>query len=479
MLNLLTQNDQNKLKLLAFFEDHNATTLPLWQVEEVLQLSPFKTANTIMELADELRNFSGATINVGQNKQVTAYNINSELINKFKLFYLKTSSFFQLYLFFYRGENNLPLLIKEIGISQANAYNQIKSLNEQLALYDLKINNQQLSGSERIIRLKTFELLTFFYKGIESPFDENNNKMTTKIFQTIKKHSKLPKSHSIELKLKNFISTTILRIQLGSIILESNNLTLVNEQDFTSTRLYTNLITIYQQFFPKSTIADLRLEILYLIEFMISESIMTDSKILTCFSPTKRLQENTTCFLEKIKRACLSPKNFEKVELTLQQEVSASLLKFFEFNHHTDSFHNTLIDQQFTELYVIESQVITEFILTITQTNKLTKETLPLFYDLLFLLVTHIPNNSFQHPLHICVDFSRSLTYSQHIKNKINSFDALKVIFDDIVTENTDLYVSDFANYQIEAPQIIWKDPPSINDWRLFGDTLIAIRKDK
>ena len=477
MLTLLTQTDQAKLTLLDFFEENNNTIVPIWQLEELLNLSAFKTSNIIEELSSELSRFSLGTIKLLQNKQVTAYNITNELINKFKLYYLKQSPLFKIYTFFYNGDNNFPLKIKEIGISQASAYNLIKQLNHQLYSFDIKIHNQKLNGPERLIRLKTFEVLIFFFKGIESPFDAQLLKSTRMLIHTLMKQIGLSASHSMQLKLEYFISVSFLRIKQGFTINQSDSLTFKKKMHHSADRLYSVLLSKFKELFPTLTEPNVHMEILYLIEFLVAESLLNETEILQGFIKTQTLTTLTNDFILHMKSACHSKEIFESSETKLIQESSACFMKYNLFNYHTDSFNNDLINQQFTELYVSESQLIRDFILSKTNHAELSPETLPLFYDLLFLIVTHVPDNAFQSPLHICVDFSRSLTYSQHIKNKISAFDALKVIFDDEVTADTDLYVSDFANYQIDTPQIIWKDPPSINDWRLFGDTLIDIRK--
>ncbi|CAM3224438.1 helix-turn-helix domain-containing protein [Vagococcus fessus] len=477
MLNLLTQNNQDKLTLLDFLENNIDTIIPLWQLEELLNLSTFKTSNTIEELSDELSRFSSGTIKLLPNKNVTAYGITNELINKFKLYYLKLSPLFKIYMFFYNGDHNFPLKIKEIGISQASAYKLTKKLNQQLDPFTIKIYNQKLTGSERSIRLKTFELLLFFFKGIESPFDKSILKSAHLLIHALVKLLDIPSSNSMKLKLEYFISVSLIRIKQGFVIEPADTLTFKKGTSCSSDRLYSILFSTFKQLFPALSEQETHMEVLYLIEFIVAESLFTDSSTLEGFTMSSKLTTQTSGFISHMRSACNSEEVFQLAEAKLTQETSASFLKHTLFNYHTDSFNNDLINQQFTELYVTESQLISEFILAQNNQNELPSESFSLFYDLLFLIVTHVPDNAFQLPLHICVDFSRSLTYSKHIKNKISAFDALKVIFDDEVTDDTNLYVSDFANYQINTPQIIWKDPPSINDWRLFGDTLIDIRK--
>lgn len=477
MLNLLTQNEQDKLTLLDFFENNNDTLIPLWQLEELLNLSTFKTSNITEELSDELSNFSSGAIKLLPNKNVTAYSINNELINKFKLYYLKLSPLFKIYMFFCNGEHNFPLKIKEIGISQASAYKLIKKLNKQLEPFAIKIHNQKLIGSERHIRLKTFEMLLFFFKGIESPFNKSVLKSAHLLTHALIKQLNFPSSYSMKLKLEYFISVSLIRIKQGFVIEQADSLTFKKGISRSSDRLYSILTLTFKQLFPALSEQEIHMEVLYLIEFLVAESLLTGSNTLEGFTLSSKLKAQTSGFISHMREACNSEEELQLCEAKLLKETSASFLKYNLFNYYTDSFNNDLINQQFTELYVSESQLISEFILSRTGQSELSQEEFSLFYDLLFLIVTYVPNNAFQSPLHICVDFSRSMTYSKHIKNKISAFDALKVIFDDEVTANTNLYVSDFANYQINIPQIIWKDPPSINDWRLFGDTLIDIRK--
>lgn len=154
-------------------------------------------------------------------------------------------------------------------------------------------------------------------------------------------------------------------------------------------------------------------------------------------------------------------------------------MKYFSFNYATDSFTSDIINAQFRELFTEASILVEDFIDANNETFDELTETTSLYYDLLFILITSISSTELQTPLHVYVDFSRSPAYSNHIKNNIQSFNSLNITFDTIISNDTDLFISDFADYRIKIPQIIWRDPPTVNDWSILGDTMIDIKKGK
>lgn len=47
------------------------------------------------------------------------------------------------------------------------------------------------------------------------------------------------------------------------------------------------------------------------------------------------------------------------------------------------------------------------------------------------------------------------------------------------ITKQTDLFVSDFYINNLQCRQIIWKNPPTDEDWACLGDLFIQIKGEK
>ncbi|EKQ3613722.1 hypothetical protein P4507_002781, partial [Enterococcus faecalis] len=97
--------------------------------------------------------------------------------------------------------------------------------------------------------------------------------------------------------------------------------------------------------------------------------------------------------------------------------------------------------------------------------------------DYLFLLVTILPIELLEDVIYICVDFSHGNFYNEFIKRSISSFQNLNVKFERKLTTKTQIYISDFVLNKNVCPQIIWKNPPGPNDWKVFGDLVVSLKE--
>ncbi|EHS7939144.1 M protein trans-acting positive regulator, partial [Enterococcus faecalis] len=98
------------------------------------------------------------------------------------------------------------------------------------------------------------------------------------------------------------------------------------------------------------------------------------------------------------------------------------------------------------------------------------------YYDFLFLLLSKIPLNELEKTIVICVDFSYGKAYTELITAQIEGFNNLTLKIEHKLTEKTDLYISDVAMSREKLEQIIWKNPPTPEDWKYFGEKIIEIK---
>lgn len=53
----------------------------------------------------------------------------------------------------------------------------------------------------------------------------------------------------------------------------------------------------------------------------------------------------------------------------------------------------------------------------------------------------------------------------------------MNIIIQTTLTEDTQLFISDFLMPNLQCETVVWKEPPSHADWQLLGDLLVKIRR--
>ncbi|MDF0478864.1 helix-turn-helix domain-containing protein [Vagococcus sp. PNs007] len=480
MINLLTTNDEKKLLILGHFETNNHSPITLVKIKEFTELSTFKSVNLLDELTEELSRFQfNCSIENNNNKEFTSFGINTEVINQYRLLLLKQSPYFKIFMFYFLNGKNFNLLTQSLSISQSNAYILVKNLNGILKPYDIKIHNKKLVGDERQIRLKTFEMFNFYFKGMEFPFEEALFKKIEPLIFELSKAIPMNKTPNLILKLRIFLAINYLRINQNFTIEPSADRNFNIENSLELKRLF----KVWENRLLRMSQTELNnlifySEYQYLLEFLFSETIINYDTILDNVEIPEIVVERSNEFLKlliNMNYLEINSLNYYKLE----KKCYSIFFKRFFYSYQIDSFYDKTSYEQYSELYPNVSGVIMTYLELIEQNDFSNPENILLYYDLLFALLTLLPVSTFEAPIHICVDFSRGDSYTEHIKNNIRSFNSLEIHFDDIITDETSLYISDFATYEYRIPQVIWRNPPTTNDWKILGNTLIALKQER
>lgn len=362
MLNLISTHDQKKLDLLTFFEKSNKQEIPQWKIEEVLNLSSFKATNLVSELADELQDYSSGLLEISDTKHITSYNIDTELVNQFKLFYLKNGPEFKLFYFFFKGKKNLPDLIDELNISQAAAYRLIANINSKLEPSGLAIKKQKIIGDEATLRLKTFELLTFYFKGMDDPFNEDLYKSHQQLIAKMALITPLSKSNSLQMKFYYILAISHYRIKNKAFIENNPLITYIPGKNRGITQLYNLLQTYYQETFSFLTADEVKNEVEYLFSFLISEMLLSLDDIEQSFKIDEKVISLTNDLENRLNQIGITLSEPQQ-QKQLTNQLVASLLKYFSFYYTTDSFSSDTVNTQFRELFTEASELVEEFLI--------------------------------------------------------------------------------------------------------------------
>ena len=86
------------------------------------------------------------------------------------------------------------------------------------------------------------------------------------------------------------------------------------------------------------------------------------------------------------------------------------------------------------------------------------------------------PIETLERPVCVCVDFTFGKYYNEFIAKQINGFKHFNLFIVDRLTADTDIYISDCNIDHSTISQIIWKNPPTADDWEDFGNKIVEIK---
>ncbi|EME7088639.1 transcriptional regulator [Enterococcus faecium] len=183
--------------------------------------------------------------------------------------------------------------------------------------------------------------------------------------------------------------------------------------------------------------------------------------------------------VELIDQLPFSTEVSEEERLHIRKELRMGMMhvnrKNWIFDFEMTSFTSKKQLQFFFETYPIFSTAIQNVI----QDNKryfLEKDErfmIRLFYDYLFLLVGICPVSYFESPIYVCIDFSQGSAYTDYIISQVKGFKNYNIVIENRITSRTDIYLSDCLLEKFNKEQIIWKNPPTPDDWEYFGNIII------
>ncbi|MFT8668543.1 MAG: hypothetical protein ABF778_02205 [Liquorilactobacillus hordei] len=79
----------------------------------------------------------------------------------------------------------------------------------------------------------------------------------------------------------------------------------------------------------------------------------------------------------------------------------------------------------------------------------------------------------------LCIDFSGGPYVNSYILSLFKSYVNINVDVSNVLTSETDLYLSDqYIEYQL-INQVIWLKPPTPLDWAELGEKIVEIKQRK
>lgn len=481
---LLDKDLKIKLSILTFLENSKGEYVSIDRMIEIFALSEFKMNNYINQLNDDFLSIdSQAKIDKENGKAIQIVHIDKQLIRQIRLFYSKNSLGCQLFEQTLIRGISIEAFCEEFFISRSKAYVLKRKMDEIFNESTIKNGNGQLQGSESSVRLLFFNYYYYFYAGMEIPEVEVTGEFVKKVTYALYSSYSFFNSPTKNSALEIFLSIICLRIgqyhyiepptnavlthlekEIGK--LQFVRTTLKNELTLTDLELeyelnFISIFLIAKEYIPTKNILNLS----YLDESVEKLAIDMYLEIIQVLPFEKnvsaeKLSSKKEAALEQFYLLAFQIKHFRSDSMTFNSKHE--LTYFEEVYPQFDKAIRTCFDQHLLDDYYSSEEDWTS-----------------LYYDLMFLMISTIPQKMLDNRLYVCVDFSRGKNYTRFISESILAFKNLNIIVQNKITKQTDIFVSDFYVKQLHCRQIIWKNPPTDEDWAYLGDLFIQIKGEK
>lgn len=464
----LDEDQRYKYYIVKLLEMNQNIFFSQAQLMDALGLSKYKVDKFLkgIEEDSELLKLK-ISIAVDISGEIISQGFNNLVTKRLRLYYLEQSKQYQLLYEMLVGSNqSTESLATKLYVSRASIYNELKILKDNLKIYGLKVKNLKIVGRELKVRSFFFSLLNDFYCGITKPFSQEINKKINSFKNLLLVNKNIYPTKVQEYRLELFIGISFIRKE-KKFLLDEPILNIPELELYPYFKLYGSNKN-------KSNL-DIQNEIQNVFFFCYAENLINDLQWEIRFKDNKEALDISRHFVKELEK-------FVTLDFKFKEQIIKEIFRinqkwlYFHFKEATFTFDNQ--KSYFQEIYFKCDSIVRTY-LGQSSLEKLfedEEEKVKVYYDYLFILTTIVPTNFIEEVIYVCVDFSHGKFYNDFIQNSIKSFKNLNIVFEHKITNNTQIYISDFVLKGIGCRQVIWKNPPGPNEWKLFGDLIVKLK---
>lgn len=471
---LLIIDDRYKWYVAQLIEIKRNSYCSLTQISEILDFSPYKAETYFEELVDDLEKIGQPKLmELSKGGEVLNAELTHLLIKKLRVHYVEKSPAYQMFHLFMTKEISLDSQLdqEKINLSRSGAYKYQKNLKKLLSDENVQLKKNKLLGNEFQLRNFLFGIYYELFNGIKNPFEEATIKLARNILNYFIHFYETGLVKTKEIKLIFFLCIWLTRLKYNHVI--DTAFISVKKEGFFD---YLHKL-LSEQFFLNPQ--QIELELAYFYLFVYLEDI--DKSSLIDFLPTsveQQAKQLTTSFFDNL--ASRIERNGETLAFSTYdiEEFQNINRKWLIYHFKESTFITKGQIRYFQEINPLLDEFIQEFIekAELRSLFLSKQEKTKLYYDYLFFVITKIPIERLEKPLHICIDFSHGRVYNDYIRRMLSSLQSMNIRYEQRLSTKTKLYLSDFAIDTLPCKQVIWKRPPTPGDWKALGDLLVGIR---
>lgn len=468
---LLMEEERYQLYILQILEARKSTFCSVDQICDLLELSKYKVEKNLEALQDTIKLVEEkSSIEIEPTGEIHLIGITNLLLKKIRLHYLEKSSYFFMFHNFITKELGVETQLEQLPVSRSLAYKYQKYVKRLLAEENFKLIKNQVVGSEFRLRSFAFGFYYEVFNGIRNPFPTEISKMAKEIIGFLVNYQNVSIPKTKEHKLMFFINVWLTRISHGHLVKEEYTRMKDNTLKEYLMRVMVTKFSITRQSCEK--------EISYFFLFLGLEEIDASSiEEYLNLENEKEIQQITTELLNLLAKQFKS--DFQKLDNypVIVDGLMMINRRWLVYHFRESSFILKVQLKYFQEVNPKFEQLVRMFIGNLDDALfESTQEKNKLYYDYLFFLITKIPVEELEEPIHVCIDFSHGKSYNEYVRMMLSTLKSMHIVYEENISSRTQIYLSDFALEELICEQMIWKRPPTPDDWEEFGELLLKVR---
>lgn len=466
---LLIERYRYEWVILKYIENYKNHYCTVSELSKILAISVYKVETYIDELNTHLYLISKDTeICIKKSGEISCANLDYVTVKKIRIKFIRICELFNILDNFFISE--IPMK-KQVGLlhsSQTASYVKFRHLKSLLNEENILIKKNRIIGEELNVRSIFFSTYYELFNGIENPFPKEIRQLTDKIIKQFSSQYLLIIPKTKEIKLTMFISIWFIRLKNKHFIQE----TYVDYGKNDFTKWLKKTLTMDFSISDKQ----IEKEIGYFLMFCHFE--IDNEKFIKKFL-TFDMHEEADKLTQKFISMFFDTFQYVIKDDFIENELTNIHIKWLVYRFKNQSFIVRGKFNYFQETNPAIDKFIRKFFLEIEKSVFFQSESEKnkLYYDYLFLLVTRLPMEEIEAPLNVCIDFSHGNNYNDYIKMMLQSLQSMNLIFEAKISNNTKLFLSDCAMDKLNCEQLIWKKPPTSNDWKELGELLVQLKE--
>ncbi len=474
----LDKSDQRKIKLFRYLEEKPFLTENIETVIEELGFSQFLLDKAISELNNDFITYQlTEKFKLGiEGNQVTLIETGQATSNLLTEILSRNSIEFSLLLeiFFENFESVNDYAVRNF-ISYPVIYRRLKELRKALKLFHVIISKKfSLVGKEKNIRgLMSFYLTKIYGSQMIIYPEQIQQEVSAFIAHLMATTITAPISTSSENKLRHFLAATFLRIKQKNFLVDEAE-RLQAEKDSPITESYRNISSWLRSRKKIQEELILHVESQRLLLYLVGEELLAPHLCASSFE-TVEVKALNHSFSNTLKEVFPIAHAYEQ---NYQQKIGVLHFQLIHFQFEKTIAAKNSDITYFYETYPEYVQFCKQYIEKRRQHERIWQSKEFLFYNYLLILIETVPLHRLLPPIYVCIDFSLGARYNCLIKKNIQKISDLNIHYQQAITKETDLLLTDRPlDGSKELTQIIWLVPPRAVDWLHFTQQLLQIRK--
>ncbi|MTV81643.1 hypothetical protein [Secundilactobacillus folii] len=475
---LLSKNDNICYNILTRFTQQPDQTLNKEELTQSLSLTTYQINKYFESMNADLALISKGEpcyLDEPNRGQWQAFGLNSFKLQKVALLYLNRSPLFTAleYQFFYANLYTKKEYVAANFMSSSVFYRSLDALEDILKDHHFYQASSLYASREFTIRLHLFQLYYTMYNSVSDPF-EPLNPLVADMISAIQ--SQLPDhlNPTQETKLSTFLRVWLLRM-LNKHPVEKGQL------QIKPTAASQSMMAQLQDLLADQLKLD-QTEFDYLYSFLVAQGFLGFDKMREMARNIPAVNELTEQFMAEIKNSNVLLTTHFINDSSLKESLLSIHFQFTTFYIEPTTFIDPGQVDFFADLYPAFDVAVSHNITKIQQRKdvRLTqKMAINLYFSYMFALINSIPPALMRDQVHICVDFSQGVLYTNYVIGSLDAFNHAHLIIDRHLTPDTDIYISDFHSPKVKQTQVIWQDPPTPVDWSNLADLILDTKRSK